>query len=212
MTVTADPAFCLQPAPVDEAQEILQNAGISRKARTCLISLRPWGDTTDSLVVTMGHVADMLHERGFSPVFYPMQKRLDLVVCRRASSLADCRAAVIEEELRPSLALALFQAADFAIGMRLHALILATAAGIPSLGLSYDPKIDGFLSEVGLPSAGRVEEMDYEIVASVLNDDVLPHLDTLKKRAERASARSRERAEMNAETALSLLSDDPTDQ
>ncbi|WP_324670408.1 WecB/TagA/CpsF family glycosyltransferase [Geochorda subterranea] len=48
---------------------------------------------------------------------------------------------------------------DVVVGVRLHALILAGAAGVPFVGLAYDPKVTALLAEVGWPVAA-VEPRD----------------------------------------------------
>ena len=40
---------------------------------------------------------------------------------------------------------------DIIVGVRLHATILAAASGVPMLGIDYDPKVSGFLDDLGLP-------------------------------------------------------------
>lgn len=40
---------------------------------------------------------------------------------------------------------------DLVVGVRLHALILAGAAGVPFVGVAYDPKVEGLLDELRWP-------------------------------------------------------------
>lgn len=52
----------------------------------------------------------------------------------------------------PVTALNTTAAAGYVVGVRLHALILAAAAGVPFVGVSYDPKVAGFCADAGAPS------------------------------------------------------------
>ena len=62
--------------------------------------------------------------------------------------------------------LSIIAGCDMMVGMRLHALILAAAAGVPSVALSYDPKVAAFMQASGqgdavydlnAPDKGRLE-------------------------------------------------------
>jgi polysaccharide pyruvyl transferase CsaB len=53
---------------------------------------------------------------------------------------------------QPQLALDTIAGAGMVVGVRLHALILAAAAGTPFVGVSYDPKVSGFCADAGAPS------------------------------------------------------------
>ena len=46
--------------------------------------------------------------------------------------------------------------------MRLHSLILAAAAGVPSVGISYDPKVQSFITSLGQIGAGNADCTGYE--------------------------------------------------
>ncbi len=62
----------------------------------------------------------------------------------------------------PQQALDIIAASQQVIGVRLHALILAAAAGVPFVGLSYDPKVSGFCADAGapyLPTSASAQEM-----------------------------------------------------
>ena len=52
-------------------------------------------------------------------------------------------------------ALSLFAGAEAAVGMRLHFVLLAAAAGLPVAGAVYDPKVEGFCSRFGIETVGE---------------------------------------------------------
>jgi polysaccharide pyruvyl transferase WcaK-like protein len=71
------------------------------------------------------------------------------------------------------------------VGVRLHSLIFATAAEIPVVGISYDPKVDSFLGSIGESCVFNIEKIDenqlydeinYKLRNRSLNNDKIKKL------------------------------------
>ncbi|MNB77971.1 colanic acid biosynthesis protein [compost metagenome] len=60
------------------------------------------------------------------------------------------------------------EACQALLGMRLHSLIYAAGQRVPLLGVSYDPKIDHFLSRIDSVPAGRTGSLDSGAVSEQL--------------------------------------------
>lgn len=87
-----------------------------------------------------------LSELGLSLVFLPMFPREDRAVCQRLAREFDGRVA---EGLSESDAVGLMKDCQVVCGMRLHALVFASAADVPFVGFGGDPKIQSFCRENG---------------------------------------------------------------
>ncbi len=127
-----DPALLLRPS-----------GGILRDERT--VVLAPRGDVPDATERLQALVRDLRAQgqRSVALSFYPHEDDA------AAHSLGTDEVVSTRE---PQVALDTVAAAGTVAGVRLHALILAAAAGIPFVGLSYDPKVSGFCSDAGAVS------------------------------------------------------------
>jgi N-acetylglucosaminyldiphosphoundecaprenol N-acetyl-beta-D-mannosaminyltransferase len=76
----------------------------------------------------------------------------DLDFARRVMGFMKYPAHLLLRRCTPSEMLDAVSAFDGLIGMRLHSLIFSSMAKIPSLGLSYDPKVESFQKSVGASS------------------------------------------------------------
>lgn len=111
---------------------------------------------------------------------------VDLPWGDRAAALADC---------------------DVVLGMRYHACLFALAAGVPVVGLSYDPKVTALLRDAGFGGfCFPVEEVDGATLAAHLTR-VWDERAELAERARRATARLRDREVRNVEQSLAALAD-----
>ena len=94
---------------------------------------------------------------------------------------------------------AIIGAADIVIGMRLHALVLAAAAGVRFIGLPYDPKVESFAAALGQPT------VDVAIRGGELAALTRAQWDTDLTAYRRKASELASRAERPAEAILALL-------
>lgn len=166
--VVPDPAYALQPDNAEAAESVLRqqapawHAGAGR-AGYLGICPRPWLERSgfqDHLVRALAQVA---RETGLGILFLPFQERTDGPLCQKLASRPDFagRAAALHNVDEPRLLLALLGRARAAVTMRLHAGILAAAAGTPCVPLVYDPKVYSFAKQTGQEGyAVAMEELE----------------------------------------------------
>lgn len=196
LEVTADPAL------------LLPTEGLPSTPGKILFSLRPWhtgtADLTDRLVDATAALGPSINIETLSmqpeiddPVMTDFAKRS---IDRGGSTPST--AAVGDADRLPRIIDAL-SSAELVVGMRLHALILAAGAGVPSLALSYDPKVRSFMQFSGQ------EDAVVDVDSATDLTQLLAHIwSTRHERAQRLRERlpaMRAAALRNAEIAMELL-------
>jgi len=144
--LTADPAVLLT-AEGAHAESLLRIVGAD--APIIGVVVRPWGNSAfvEPLAEALLTVAQRL---GARVVVLPFHPALDLPVSRR---LADASGGVlVEQPPQPAEALALIARMHVLVALRLHALIFAAAAGVPPVGLAYDPKVTALHRDLEIES------------------------------------------------------------
>jgi len=150
--VTADPAFLLTPAPQPRVLEILTSSGIDPTRPLAWLALRPRRTLGDFYGSLARAVSDLRRE-GLLPCLLVMQARDLPVVEALNRALADIGEERVPHTagLTPEEALGVLEKGEFCFGMRLHTLILAARAGVPSIGVEIDPKIGAFCRSLEFP-------------------------------------------------------------
>lgn len=167
------------------------------------ISVRDWRDY-QGYKKALAFVGDELVKRGYQIVFLPFHFPDDIVPSREIANMMKEPAVVIRDQLGVTEVLGSLSALHLLIGMRLHALIMASVMEIPVVGISYDPKVDAFMKLLGQPLAGRVETLDGELLMKEVWQVLLEREEVLESLREGLSGMRME-ARDTARLALELL-------
>ncbi len=118
------------------------------------VAPRPWGSSRENKGLSFWKkVLRGLVQRGLEPVLVAFDSRMDIEFCERLSNslkLGDVRSWDPTQGLAG--AGAVFDGCEMVFGMRFHALILALLLEKPMLAFSYDEKVTGLMSDLGLAS------------------------------------------------------------
>jgi polysaccharide pyruvyl transferase WcaK-like protein len=191
ITVTADPAFLLQPA--DFPAHLLAEEGVPAGKRLVGISVREPGRAAERLDVDGYHrllaqIGDFLVHRIDAYVLFVPMERDDIRHSHGVLShmVAAERGRILHGTYSPEQVLGLMRHFDLAVGMRL---IFAAMVGTPFLPLPYAGKVFDLAQRLGVPALRGVErEVEGPLLAEV---------DRLwDERAERAEATARRVAEV----------------
>lgn len=167
----ADLSLLLSPVKREEAQRLLENEGFQGK-RGLALSLRPW-QNEEYYELLIPYIEAFSFEHDLVPVFFPFYPREDLPLAEKlVGHLRDF--IIIEGTYTPEEMLGMIKEMELLVGVRLHSLIFAAHVLIPFVGISYDPKIQGFLRSLNMEVATSVVHGDgealYEALTSIYHD------------------------------------------
>ncbi|MDR2665583.1 MAG: polysaccharide pyruvyl transferase CsaB, partial [Oscillospiraceae bacterium] len=160
--VTADPVFTIGAAPRGEALKILGACGVPEDRPFAAVCARRWPNG-GGLYGEMARMCDAIYDSyGLSVVFIAMQTPGDAGISFEISRMMKRPSHILDGQFTPPELIGVMGAAEFVVTMRLHALIFAARAAVPSAGIMCDPKLEAYARELGMPSAGGVDGFSAE--------------------------------------------------
>lgn len=173
ITVTADPAFLLEPE--EFPANWLREEGVPAGTRLVGLSVREPGRAAERLDVDGYHrllaqISDFLVHRIDAYVLFVPMERDDIRHSHGVMShmVAAERGRILHNAYSPRQVLGLMKHFDLAVGMRLHFLIFAAMMGTPFLPLPYAGKVFDLAQRLGVPALRGVErEVEGPLLAEV---------------------------------------------
>lgn len=195
LTVTADPVFQLEPAESDRARELTACCGLPEGKNFVAVSVRDW-EAAKGFPEELAKLCDHLRRtHGMEVLFLLMQPGVDRGMTEAVRAAMKEPSYLLDAPCTPREMMAVLGQAKLCLAMRLHTLIFAARMAVPTLGLVYDPKVESFLAELELPSAGHVEDFNADR-AMMESDKLLAEYDQvlvgLREKAQRMEQASHE--------------------
>ncbi len=201
--VTADPVFAMKNADSDTIAKILNNSKITSKY--FVVAVRVWKKNDKEFVKKAASFCEYVYNKyGIMPLFMPMQTSYDTAISREIAKRLSCPFGVLDKTYSPEEMLGIVGGAEFALGMRLHTLIYAAKAAVPTIGLAYDPKVTALMQELGQEYIMNVESIDEQKLCGFA-DSIMKNRGEICLQLEKISEKSKLLAARNTEIALELL-------
>lgn len=163
--LSSDMIFMMQPPPKERCLKILKDNVHSYKEGQKLIgfSIREWKDKDRTDL--FAELADKLVEKFDARiVFFPFHKPKDAEISKIVMHKMkhENAAVLMPNRYLPSEILGTMGLMDINIGVRLHSLVFSAVMNVPTIGISYDPKIDGFLEMIDMKPVCTYDEINID--------------------------------------------------
>ena len=175
--VTADPALGMQ-ADTERTPEFLRKNGMDLDQKYALFVLRPWSGMERRLDAVR-QAAEYVYRRwDLMPVFMCFEPSRDQNITHTAADGLQVPYKILTGEADCSIACGVIARSQLVVAMRLHALVFACSQDVPMVGISYDPKVSGFMDYAGDPHHLALEELSGERLCSLIDQALEQHQST----------------------------------
>lgn len=146
IVLTADPALLIDPV---SDSRYLRRCGLREGERYLMLAVRPW-DGFDRRVADFAEAVEYARAAyGLTPILCCMEPKRDEAAARAVAAKLRGEYHLLLAEAGGNQIIGLVQRMSLVISMRLHTLVFAAGRAVPMVGVVYDPKVSGFLDELG---------------------------------------------------------------
>lgn len=137
----------------------LDKLKISNKKKYAIIAIKKTYKVINDEII---QVSNYLYKKGIETILLPMNYKEDLRLLKQISSQISNNHILIDEDISFEEKYNLIKNSELVIGMRLHAILFAYLNEVKVIGLSYDPKIDGFCNDYKITRLIKLNDFSYK--------------------------------------------------
>lgn len=205
IAVSADPVFGIDGFDRARGMEIIRKYLPGTENEKIIgVSVRKTKDTNAYFENSVAAMCDYMSEKyDCQCIFIPMQANKDEQISRNIMGMMKSPAVMISERLEVADIISVVSATTACIGMRLHSLIYAAIGSVPLIGISYDPKISGFMDYTGQSLYTDVQKLTPEL-GMKLADELFERYDDIQSHLAQSYVILKEKARENGRIAVDL--------
>jgi len=151
LEVTTDPVFAMKPACEADILNVFTTENIPFEGNRWIgLSVRDWNSSVDYLNIISSVVDRMAEKFSCKILLIPMHYPDDLLISEKIKNIMKSSVYILSGEYSPRVLMGILGKMNILIAMRLHAVIMSSVLGVPSLPLAYDPKIANISEQLDL--------------------------------------------------------------
>lgn len=166
--VTGDPVLNMHCRSDADAAAFMRSHDIDPDGRYICLGLRSWPGFDEKCGEIRKALRVCYDKHGLTPLFMPMNYDLDLPVSEQIADGLGVPFKIMPKTEDAELEIAIMRQMKMCVAMRLHSLLYAACGEVPSVGLSYDPKVSGCAQYLGIScvdfdevtAQGLIDEID----------------------------------------------------
>lgn len=203
--ITADPALTIDGINRDEAQALLAEEGVPAGKKLLGISIRSWWSCKPSFWNQLARgIEQICRQYDYIPVWIPLKHPDDITVSKEVAAKMNIKSYTLTKLYKAREIVGIVNACDLIIAMRLHSMIYASESGVPAIGLSYDPKVSGFVKYIGVNATLNLDDFSDEKLVSMARSITL-NREEIQASLEEKVSELKAKAMENVDMAMALI-------
>ena len=166
--LAADPVLSVPACDEKLTEKFMAENGLKPDGHYLCLGLRDWAGFDEKVPAIADSLRYAYKELGLTPVFLSMNYAKDYPTSKQVAEAAQLPCVMLPEITEPGLAIGVMSKMKLVMAMRLHSLLFAANSGVPSVGISYDPKVSSFVEYTGCGKCLELEELTADALKSTM--------------------------------------------